>query len=791
MSSASPSRGLLAKTSDLTDFFRGGGHSSLQARHSNNDISTTTRSSMALEVPSSCDEGAVAAVPTKKKITRIPLFGRSRKKSNQSATSSPFASSGGGRYSSEGGELEMSSASRGPSTDRRPSEPLINIQPPPPLPTKSHNSSLTSKFAARFSYARSSKAAVNQTDSASVKPAAQSPSPGLHPPGTRSSSLESGSSNGTKSRSTTPRPAPAQPTITISLTADDLDEYKDLFSRPENEASTTLQGGKQRIRAESEGTMASSSTRYPEQPTTYRRGQTPAAAIAAAVRHRATSSIGGNERPPSPQQKNPKNSSDRKSHERNDGSSTPRPHDTAREFPRPSEMEKGLPPSLQRRTSVAVGSLHSPEGTAPASIRSRMKRPSSPSRSRPPSIPLPLPPTPSLPSSPPPNVPASPGAQTPTRESFSSSRGEGSVRPRAHTISSGVVPTSRLARSATAKAPTKPPPTPPIATEKEGFNIETASADELRQAIRERNLQYDELATFVLNMTEMHIAEVTALEKKINVFEKKVTSLESEVLKQDKTIQGMIHIIKEQDEKHQQQKQEPRPLPPSVMNNSRFAPSGAESDQETNKSGPSAMRRRLNYHSDSGGESHATSGAESIRSLGGSGTDSLSSIFRNKKLRRPYPLGDSAYVASRTGSLLRSSKLPPAVNPPEKGLPDVPPTSNPKRSSMSSRSASPSSSTSSLLPPSPSITMSSLTAIPEGASSLRPPRNGGGSEPAEDRRVTYSSNRVSTSSMTSSSTAASSSYSANIKRSRPPSIAQVLEKSPKMDNVLEKMRQFS
>jgi hypothetical protein len=118
MSSASPSRGLLAKTSDLTDFFRGGGHTSLQARHSNNDISTTTRSSMALEVPSSCDEGAVAAVPTKKKITRIPLFGRSRKKSNQSATSSPFASSGGGRYSSEGGELEMSSASRGPSTDR-------------------------------------------------------------------------------------------------------------------------------------------------------------------------------------------------------------------------------------------------------------------------------------------------------------------------------------------------------------------------------------------------------------------------------------------------------------------------------------------------------------------------------------------------------------------------------------------------------------------------------------------------------------------------------------------------
>ncbi|KAF9485729.1 hypothetical protein BDN70DRAFT_916833 [Pholiota conissans] len=782
MSTASPSRGIRSKTSEFTDFFRGAGHSSLQTRQSHNDISTTSTPAMALEVPSSCDEGA--SVP-KKKITRIPLFGRSRKKSNQSSNSSPFASSGGGRYSSEGGEL--SSASRGPSTDRNrirhPAEPLISVQPPPLPTTNKHNSSLTSKFAARFSHSRSSKAAASDADSASVKPAAQSRSSGLQPPGTRSSSIESGSSNGTKSRSATPRPAP-QPTITISLTADDYDEYKDLFSRPGNETPTTVRGPKQL-----EGALASTSTRPSEGPSTYRRGQTPAAAIAAAVRHQHTSSINGSEQPPSPPPKNSKSSSDRKGHESSDGGSTPRAYNSVRESSRPSEleMEKGLPPSLQRRASVAVGSTQFPEHTS-ISSRSRMKQPSSPSRSKPPSIPLPLPPTPPLPSSLPPNSPSSPATRHPKTDSissFASSRVDGSSRPRAVTISSGVNPSrpsSRLSRSAGIKPPT--PPAPPLAPEKEGFNIETASADALRQALMERNLQYDELATFVLKMTEAHVAEVTGLEKKISNYEKKVASLESEVLKQEKTIQGMIHIINDQDEKHQQQGQEHKSHPPSaILNTSRLAARGAESDQESPKSGPSAIRRRLNYHSDSGAESHATSA--------GSGTDSLSSIFRNKKLRRPYPLGDSAYVASRTGSLLRSSKIPPATGPPEKNLPDVPSSSNTKRASITSMSPSPSSSASSLLPPSPSVTMSSLSAIPEGlAPSLRP-RNGG-SEPADDRRTTtYSSNRASTSSMTSSSTAASSSYSANIKRSRPPSIAQVLEKSPKMDNVLDKLRPFS
>lgn len=112
MSGVSPSRSirLRAKTSELTDFFRGSGHSTGQPQRTRKD--SMTGPSQNLEVPLSGDESATGT----KKITRIPLFGRSRKKSNQSAASSPFASSCINRESSDGGE--QSSASRGPSTDR-------------------------------------------------------------------------------------------------------------------------------------------------------------------------------------------------------------------------------------------------------------------------------------------------------------------------------------------------------------------------------------------------------------------------------------------------------------------------------------------------------------------------------------------------------------------------------------------------------------------------------------------------------------------------------------------------
>jgi len=215
-----------------------------------------------------------------------------------------------------------------------------------------------------------------------------------------------------------------------------------------------------------------------------------------------------------------------------------------------------------------------------------------------------------------------------------------------------------------------------------------------------------------------------------------------------------------------------------VLNHSLLTPTTL-SEPEDNSRIISGASRRLYYQSDSGTESHA----ESVRSAA-SGSDSVSS-FRHKSLRKPSTLAEVTYNFSHTGSTRRPSKMPPGL-----GAEKVLETPN-KRSSLSSVSPSPSSSTSSLLPPSPSITMSSLSAIPEGPpSALRPSLRYDNSD-QEERRALRASHRTSTSSMTSSSTAASSAYSSNIKRSRPPSIAQVLEKSPIMDDVLEKLRPFA
>ena len=47
------------------------------------------------------------------------------------------------------------------------------------------------------------------------------------------------------------------------------------------------------------------------------------------------------------------------------------------------------------------------------------------------------------------------------------------------------------------------------------FDIQTASPAQLREALKTQNQQYDELATYVLKVTKLHVAEVMNLEKKI------------------------------------------------------------------------------------------------------------------------------------------------------------------------------------------------------------------------------------------------------------------------------------
>jgi hypothetical protein len=94
MASDSPPRRVRAKTSDFAGFFRGAGHSGTQKEPSVN-----------LEVPSSDTETS-----SKKRVTRIHIFGRSRKKSNQSTASSPFVSTRASD-SADFGELSVRAAS--------------------------------------------------------------------------------------------------------------------------------------------------------------------------------------------------------------------------------------------------------------------------------------------------------------------------------------------------------------------------------------------------------------------------------------------------------------------------------------------------------------------------------------------------------------------------------------------------------------------------------------------------------------------------------------------------------
>jgi hypothetical protein len=285
--------------------------------------------------------------------------------------------------------------------------PSTAIDPPPPLSTKN---SIGSRLAATFSGPRTATALA--TYAPPTEPSFVSPSPVLAPSASRAASYESGSSNASRPRSTTPRPA--QP-LTISLSSDDLSEFKDLFIRPPQDSRADLD-----VRPSP-----------PLSPIHPRRGQTPASAIAAV--HRQATSTGDVQSP---------SRSSRYSRTRKRSDSDKEPHGPSGipESPRlvTQDGEKGLPPS----PLPAPGSILSPEN-GNSTIRSR-------------------------------------------------------VRPRSRNKSSEIPPPQPgLSLSRPTIKATLSPPSTDIA---EAFDIETASAPQLREALKTRNQQYDELASYVLKV---------------------------------------------------------------------------------------------------------------------------------------------------------------------------------------------------------------------------------------------------------------------------------------------------
>ena len=283
-----------------------------------------------------------------------------------------------------------------------------------------------------------------------------------------------------------------------------------------------------------------------------------------------------------------------------------------------------LPPSLQRRSSVATGSGQASENSS-ASLGSRMKQPVT----RPPSMPLPLLPA-SAHSTPPPSSPPSSPLPDPPLNASLPAKVENEapkkvhIRPRAHTIGSvGNTPLPSPTGSITPL--TSASTIVPRVGGSGNLDIDTASAEELRQALRARNKDYEELSASMLKMKEIHAAEVNGLEKKIALLEKENRKLETQ-------IKGFTWLLKDGEAQ--------QPKPPGIaasnslrLTSSRAAVAAGESlsDRDGYRIPQLAGARRLVYQSDSGAESHPTSGAESLRASGASGSESMASGLLRKR----------------------------------------------------------------------------------------------------------------------------------------------------------------
>ena len=246
----------------------------------------------------------------------------------------------------------------------------IEIQPPPlslTLPPKPHPKSIGSKLQVVATFGRSRLPKPSRTEPLAAQPSAFSVST------SRPTSYESGSSCASWPRSSTPRPS--QPLITVSLSPNDLSEYKNLFTRPPPRDSD-ITPSPTRTPPPNSCLPKSDSPIYPK------RGQAPASAIA--IVHRQAT-CDGDDRSPSRSESSRysrKNSDSDKGHE-----DTPGPSG-AQETPLATpDGEKGPPLSLQRHPSPVTTrrSVQSSENVNLPSIRSCqcMKLPSNPIRSRP------------------------------------------------------------------------------------------------------------------------------------------------------------------------------------------------------------------------------------------------------------------------------------------------------------------------------------------------------------------------------------------------------------------------
>ncbi|KAJ3750145.1 hypothetical protein DFH05DRAFT_36206 [Lentinula detonsa] len=580
MSASTPTKKLQLKT----DFFRG----------SSSGPSSTGSSAPSSSITEGLSSSSTS--PSKKRSSRIPFIGRSRKKSIHSDADVDTS------VSSDTKESRASVATTGSnyrSTLARHGGPVISLPhastSQQSLKTSAVSTSLGSKIAAHFTPSKgglrlqrhkSQRAAKKSHEELSEYTSDSQAPPSLE---ARSPSIVSNISH--VSRSSTPRASQAQeefrpqPTITVSRPPvdddlDSLEEYNDLFTKPPHKLNSvpmeTEQFGTQPRTSLHNDTSSPPSSPTPHTNSTIKTHV--ARAFPSSATTRTTDDVTADfiHRTGSKVQKLSRSSGGDPDRSSISGASVSSFHamsarrkvnsvlqqgidiDTADESEAMSiRSAMSMPTSFRsatvldkHRSLVSSNSVRTPKSRI-----SRMKLPS-----KPPSIPLPATPPSSELSSSLLNSQvlrqrAYTIASSHTSSNFEQSSGSASLKAtspsKQHSIAfTALGQTSSLSRESTiqihttdrnssssssSSTPTLTKSFPKL--EKLHIDIDTASTEELREALRYRNQQLEELSDRLLQIAETH-----AIEKR--AWEEKIAELERDALRREKEIKGLARLVK-------------------------------------------------------------------------------------------------------------------------------------------------------------------------------------------------------------------------------------------------------
>ncbi|KAJ8082193.1 hypothetical protein PM082_008040 [Marasmius tenuissimus] len=630
-------------------------------------------------------------LPVKKRSTRIPLFGRSRKKSthSESPDSIPVrlsdAQSGRGSTATYGSRLHPDDQSRASTSQvslPNTSQPTLGSKIVAHLtPRKSRKHKRTppspndglSDYTSDALSLPSSKSLRHSVDSCSSREGR----PSLH--GLR------------QSGSVTPRPTHtpqlAQPTITISqVDAYDLGEYDDLFTKPRQKAKSKpaplqipalAEKHRDQTRDSSASTESSTSSAHPPPEFGFSEAGTQSSAASTPTPETPTptmdSSCSASAQVSSP----PEVPADPRKSRDNQLTADEIPFNARSKQIPPSRKEASLK-SLQVATdtelysgaeeSDAMSIMSLPLlGSSPVSRRRRKVsvrttnkaiiplsyRPLPPAPpSKPPTIPLPATPNVGRPrASTLSNSASNPSQTALKRHNSASSHALLSSSPSSLASTPTEAPRANVDGAHTAKSPdhssqssssssassstltltrTQYPQIQPLDIE-----IDTASPDELRRALRKRNMQLENLANHIQNVSEIHAQEKAQLEKHI-------ADLERDIERRDKEIKGLNWVVRNGAEGGEHVSGTPRSLATPDLERERSDDSSAHS---TRIATPSSFVRLPVYRhlhpEDSGAESYVTSGAESARNSSTSGPESGDLLSKPKRAVRKLKLVES------------------------------------------------------------------------------------------------------------------------------------------------------